>query len=654
MSNLIGQTILFQFRVDEFIASGSMGAVYKVWDLKRNVPLAMKVLHADFADDPTSFKYFQREARALQKLRHPNVVPFYGLQQSEQGAFILEYFIDGPSLREVLRTHPKGMPIPEALTYMQALCAALGYAHASGVIHCDIKPGNVMVDRGGQIYLADFGIARHTESTTTTIAGAGTPAYMAPEQVSAKSVSPQTDVYALGVLLFELLTGQRPFRGDEQASVGKGDTSGERVRYAHLHLAPPDPSSLNPSIPPAAAAIVMRCMAKKPAERYSSTSELLMELQELGIPYSERAQIIPVYFHEGASQTFMPRSPQTQHTPQVTPVPPQNNTNSNMLLAAGAAFIVIVLCVVTLIGLAIFRPSPAAQPTPVDDSQTVEHAVNTPISTVAANIKSLPSVTPELIATEEKFAINEKDGVQLVHIAEGSFIYGVNSNDPYFMGAEIPEHEIYLDAYSIYRTEVTNGMYEMCVLEGSCSRPEQTMSRTISNYYGNSKYANYPVIYVSWGSAQSYCDWAGGRLPTEAEWEKAARGEDGRRFPWGNDEPVDGQVNMCDSSCADTEYQIESYWDDYMDVAPVGAHPTGKSPYDVLDMSGNVLEWVSDWSVPAYLSTDDNPTGPSSGSRRVLRGGSWRNNFQEVRTMVRISLNPEKALDTLGFRCVIP
>ena len=165
----IGQTLLNQFRVDGFIASTGMSTVYKTWDLKRNVYLAMKVLHADLAEDPSVFKLFQREARALQKLAHPNIVPFYGIYQDHGFTFLLERFVGGPSLKEILRQR-ESLPVQETLAYLKAMCAALGYAHVNGVVHCDVKPGNVMVDRGGTVYLTDFGVARHAESTTTTLA----------------------------------------------------------------------------------------------------------------------------------------------------------------------------------------------------------------------------------------------------------------------------------------------------------------------------------------------------------------------------------------------------------------------------------------------------------------------------------------------------
>src|SRR3972149_1463625 len=161
MANLINQVLLDQYRVDAFIASGGMGAVYRVWDLKRNVPLAMKVLHAELAEDPSGFTRFQREARALQRLAHPNIVPFYGLFHTQDITFLLERYVDGTTLKDILQQH-QGQPLPlqEALTYLKALCAALGYAHANGVVHCDVKPGNVMIDAGGNVYLTDFGIAR--------------------------------------------------------------------------------------------------------------------------------------------------------------------------------------------------------------------------------------------------------------------------------------------------------------------------------------------------------------------------------------------------------------------------------------------------------------------------------------------------------------
>lgn len=276
--NLLNQTLLDQFRVDAFIQAGGMGSVYRVWDLKRNAALAMKVLHADLAEDPLILSRFQREASVLQTLAHPHIVPFYGLLQGPGFSFLLERFIDGPSLKEVLSARRgAALPLNEALTYLKALAAALGYAHNSNIVHCDVKPANVLLDQGGGIFLTDFGIARFADTTATTLRSIGTPAYMAPEQITAQPVSPATDVYALGVLLFELLTGQKPFRGSEsifETLPNAGQTTSERIRYAHLFLSPPDPLSLNPSLPPQLAQVVLTALAKDPAARFRTTQAL--------------------------------------------------------------------------------------------------------------------------------------------------------------------------------------------------------------------------------------------------------------------------------------------------------------------------------------------------------------------------------------------
>lgn len=649
MPNIIGQILLNQYRVDTFIATGGMGAVYRVWDLKRNTPLAMKVLHRDLAEDPHILKRFQREANALRKLAHPNIVQFYGFFQTPDYFFLLEKFVDGPSLKDVLRLQV-GAPLPlhEVLIYIKGLTAALGYAHANGVIHCDVKPGNVLIDRAGSIYLTDFGIARHADSTTTTIANAGTVAYMAPEQIRSESVIPATDIYSLAVMLFEMLTGQRPFRGNEPGLEKGGETTYERIRYAHLHLQPPDPRQLNSSIPIELAKTILRALDKAPARRYQTMQDFKTAVYtSSGLSQEQldaRVSLPAVYRKDDVGS-------------QAHNVPLQVNRSGKFKkispFLAGTIALVTISYLLSALGNEMSSNNP--------DNSLIETSIDnlTMGSTALQNFNptsfSLPTETPPPSTTPIQFEINPKDSASVVRISAGEFIMGSDpDNDPYFLGAEGPSHKVYVDEFSIYRTEVTNGMYQKCVAEKACPKPDQNRSRTHSNYYGNSEFDDYPVINVSWISAQSYCKWAGGRLPTEAEWEKAARGEDGRLFPWGNDPPHDGQINMCDSYCADSVNRT-GYQDDYPDIAPVGVHPGSESPYGVLDMSGNVWEWVFDWKTDGYPKNYEynNPKGPVSGSARVLRGGSWRNTASEVRTVVRISLTPARSLDTVGFRCVI-
>lgn len=274
-SEIIGQVILDRYRVDSFLEAGGMGVVYRVWDLARNVPLAMKVLHDDYHNDESVFKMFQREADSLTQLTHPHIVPFYGFYQTPDYAFFLERYIDGPSLKRMLHERRgKPLDLPKAMIFLKALCAALGYAHVNGLVHCDIKPGNVLVERGGNIYLTDFGVARHSLSTTTTLASAGTPAYMAPEQIRSDPVTAETDIYALGTLMFEMLTGRRPFLGNEPESEEYGPSTDQRIYYAQMNITPANPARLNPAVPIRLNDVILKALAKDPQQRYHSTQEL--------------------------------------------------------------------------------------------------------------------------------------------------------------------------------------------------------------------------------------------------------------------------------------------------------------------------------------------------------------------------------------------
>jgi formylglycine-generating enzyme required for sulfatase activity len=228
-----------------------------------------------------------------------------------------------------------------------------------------------------------------------------------------------------------------------------------------------------------------------------------------------------------------------------------------------------------------------------------------------------------------------QDEMQVVYIPEGEFLMGTDNPD-YLTSA--PAHKVYLDSYWIDKTEVTNAMYALCVQAGKCLDP--LAAPGLNLYFGKSEYANDPVIYVTWYDAQEYCKWAGRRLPTEAEWEKAARGTDGRRYPWGDMSPDMEYLNF------DGNIGHPIAADRYL---------LGASPYGILNMAGNVREWVSDWYSPVYYRNLPyaNPRGPKIevGTLKALRGSSFDDNSPESSIFARFAHDPTSPGRNRGFRC---
>jgi len=238
-----------------------------------------------------------------------------------------------------------------------------------------------------------------------------------------------------------------------------------------------------------------------------------------------------------------------------------------------------------------------------------------------------------------------KDGSVVVKIPAGTFTMGSNDGD----ADEKPVHQVYLDEYYIDKYEVTNRQYKrFCDATGQSYPPDPDFLG-MSSYFTSRP--DYPVVNVSWDDAQAYCTWAGKRLPAEAEWEKAARGTDARKYPWGNGEPDAGGFYRANWG----EGSDQEVWkrDGYEYTAPVGTYERGVSPYGCMDMAGNVWEWCNDWYGDKYYSssTSNNPQGPSSGSDRVLRGGSWNCDAGLVRCANRGRSDPSYRLNNLGFRC---
>lgn len=276
MTRLVNQTLSNRYHVQEFLGRGGMAEVYKVWDSKKMVYLAAKVLDKELALDRIFLRRFKREADNLAELQHPNIVRSYDLEQDGRLAFLLMDFIEGETLKEIIFDANGPMGTEEVLKILGPVLRALQYAHNVGIIHCDIKPSNIMVHKNSTVYITDFGIARKLEAATATMVGVGTPAYMAPEQITGKDATPATDIYSLGIVLFEMLTGgERPFTGEQAAITG---TVSEKIRWEQLHLNPSSPRIWNPNINPVLENVVLKCLEKDPEKRYQSSLELLNAL----------------------------------------------------------------------------------------------------------------------------------------------------------------------------------------------------------------------------------------------------------------------------------------------------------------------------------------------------------------------------------------
>jgi formylglycine-generating enzyme required for sulfatase activity/Tol biopolymer transport system component len=291
--------------------------------------------------------------------------------------------------------------------------------------------------------------------------------------------------------------------------------------------------------------------------------------------------------------------------------------------------------------------TPSTTPSPSETSYTSTSSISPSpvVSPISSPIPVSPIPVSSYVTLPRKAApalVWPKDNMELVFVPEGPFLMGSSDDDAQAYDNEKPQHSVSLDAFWIDRTEVTNSMYARCVSDGVCEPPKLSPEHNLESDGGN-----YPVVGVTWADAQTYCQWAGRRLPTEAEWEKAARGTDGRLYPWGDAKPSRDR----------SLYSIPEEQDYPPDFQPVGSFPNSISPYGALDMAGNVWEWTSDWFNEGYyqVSPDENPVGAPNGDRHVLRGGAWNEDVRYLRVANRGSgdLAFGEIENNAGIRCAI-
>ena len=272
---------LGRYRVIEQLGRGGMATVFRCHDPNLDRYVAVKVLPSFHTDDPTFTARFSQEAQTVAKLNHPNILQIYDFGEDKGFTYIVSELVPGGDLQDMLEG--TAMPALEVLKFMGPLAEALDYAHAAGIVHRDLKPANVLLDNDGRAILADFGLARMLESTTRFTQASqalGTPEYMAPEQAMGADADHRSDLYAFGVMIYQMLLGETPFRADTPAA----------TLMAHVHQPLPLPTSLNPDIEPRMEAILLKALAKTPDDRFQSAREMIQALAQASDQVKEAAE----------------------------------------------------------------------------------------------------------------------------------------------------------------------------------------------------------------------------------------------------------------------------------------------------------------------------------------------------------------------------
>jgi len=271
------------YRIVSQVGRGGMATVFKAYHAALDRFVAIKVPVADFQSNPDVLARFKREVKIIAKLDHPNIIPIYDVSEFDGTPFLVMRFVEGRTLREFLSQYKKAVSLNAIMTILRAVTGALAFAHQKQVLHRDVKPSNIMLANDGSVYLMDFGLARIVAEADLTLSKdvvIGTPYYISPEQAKGEPLDERTDLYSLGVVLYELLAGRVPFTG-ERPSI---------VVYHHISTPPPPPSTFNPQISPGLEQVVLRALTKERAQRFASASEMLNALQEV---VQNEAQLSP-------------------------------------------------------------------------------------------------------------------------------------------------------------------------------------------------------------------------------------------------------------------------------------------------------------------------------------------------------------------------
>ncbi len=658
-----GRVLGGRYRLDALIASGGMGEVYRSTRLHIGDEVAVKVLRSELVDNATTRERFQREAQAAARLRHPNAVIIHDFGEEPDGiVYIVMELLDGRSLRQVLDEEGT-LEAARVNRLLAQICAVLNEGHKQGIVHRDLKPENIVLldqpdlgqGKSEQVKLLDFGIAKlldkaldetDQESRLTKVGTLiGTPSYMSPEQFEGEPVDARTDIYSLGVVLFELLTGQVPF-------VAKTATG---VAIKHVMDAPPRLRTLQPALSEAVEQVVLRALEKKPEARYPTMIALT---QAFAAAVGQTGEITPAPKPTPAvspsaatltdpSTNVLTQPRKTSEQPRGTqlqgrlkssydtiigaaePIPvegEEEKLDTNRLsprTEAGASdnspaallarlkqqpLLIGIIVGGVLLGLLSWwftRPPAETEP-----AQAVN--VPTPAPTASLNVTPTPASTP--------VDANEN----MVYIQGGSLLLNP-SQDGKCQTVAVTIKPYYLD-----KTEVTNEEYLLFALNNSYPRPPAWKDGQFPA--GAEKL---PVTDVSWEDAANYAAWKSKRLPTEAEWEFAAHGANDWVYPWGNEWRAD-YANVGSNQ-----------------LRPVGSYAPASTLFGALDLIGNAAEWTASDYTPCAQAE---PPASNEPANKVVRGGSYESTPKQATATFRQGLPAKRQsnvnLKAVGFRCV--
>jgi formylglycine-generating enzyme required for sulfatase activity/tRNA A-37 threonylcarbamoyl transferase component Bud32 len=625
MTGLVGRT-LGQYEIIEEVGHGGMADVYRAVQPSIGREVAVKVLPAHFLQDRTFLERFMREVKVIAQLQHPRILPVYDFGEQGGLPFIVMAYMPGGTLADRIHEAEGGLPLDAAAHYVGQIAEALDYAHGEGVIHRDFKPSNALLDKQDNIYLADFGIAKVTEATAQLTGSGiiGTPAYMAPEMTERGGVTSLIDVYALGVTLYQMLTAQLPFEADTPMGTA----------LAHVTRPIPDARRLRPDLSDTVQAIIEKALAKDPIYRYPSAGEMAADLsaaafpdirspaREAAVPTPPGVLAMDVAEVAAAGGVYETEAVKAQK-PVPAALPARRRLPAWVWIGGAVAGVALLISVLALAG--VFGGGAPAEEAPMETGASV----------AVEETEEVPGSEPEPRNADWSPVIQDFDGIEMALVPAGCFMMGSSEEEidyaldlceTYSGGCvrtwferEMPQHEVcFEEPFWIDVYEVTNAQYGSSGEWPGDNRPREE---------------------ITWFEAADYCESRGARLPTEAEWEYAARGPDGLVFPWGNEFVA---------------HNVVYYGNSGSQTASVGSRPGGVSWVGAHDLSGNVWEWVADWYGTYPSGAQVNPSGPDSGSVHVMRGGSWSalQGFN-LRAADRSWDYPGYPINTLGFRCAL-